>query len=187
MKNQAGSAGPTLALEWGIKQSLVRYIAGMADGSIVASKPATAVEGGFRFPSAASPGVTEPSRNDGALCFAGSVTLTGHGGMLKLVFTDPWLVPGSEPNAQWLLTIADPYEPGARIAFATIDRIDRIDPWPGGADGGDDTDEASHDVTGAPHSTAHGTRLTADGTDLFFSGPYTEGTELDDPRILGHA
>ena len=41
MKNQAGSAAPVLALEWGIKQSLVRYIAGMADGAIVASEPAT--------------------------------------------------------------------------------------------------------------------------------------------------
>lgn len=164
MKSQAGSASPTLTLEWGIKQSLVRYIAGMADGSIVVSEPATAVEGGFRFPSAALPGVTEPSRNDSTLCFAGSVTLTGHGGMLKLVFTDPRLVPGSEPNAQWLLTIADPYKPGARIAFATIDQL----------------------ILGEAWASAHGTRLTADGADLFFSGPYTEGTELDDPRILGN-
>ena len=104
----------------------MRYIAGMADGSIVASKPATAVEGGFRFPSAASPSVTEPSRNDGTLRFAGSVTLTGHGGMLKLVFTDPWLVPGSEPNAQWLLTIADPYEP---VSYTHLDVYKRQTFW----------------------------------------------------------
>ena len=53
MKNQAGSAAPVLALEWGIKQSLVRYIAGMADGAIIASETATEAEGGFRFPAAA--------------------------------------------------------------------------------------------------------------------------------------
>ena len=158
MKNQAGSAAPVLALEWGIKQSLVRYIAGMADGAIVASEPATEAEGGFRFPAAA------PPQAAGTLRFAGSVTLTGHGGMLRLVVAEPWLVPAGKPNDAWSLTIADQYEPGARIAFATIDRLD----------------------LGEAAPSAHGTRLTADGADLFFSGPYTEGTELDDPRILGN-
>ena len=141
MKNQAGSAAPVLALEWGIKQSLVRYIAGMADGAIVASEPATEAEGGFRFPAAA------PPQADGTLRVA-----------------EPWLVPAGKPNDAWSLTIADQYEPGARIAFATIDRLDLGEATP----------------------SAHGTRLTADGADLFFSGPYTEGTELDDPRILGN-
>lgn len=159
MKNQAGSAAPVLALEWGIKQSLVRYIAGMAEGMIVASEPATGGEGGFRFPTAA------PPQADGTLRFAGSVTLTGHGGMLRLVVAEPWLVPAGTPNDAWSLTIADQYEPGARIAFATIDRLD----------------------LGEAAPSAHGTRLTADGADLFFSGPYTEGTELDGPRILGNA
>lgn len=158
MKNQAGSAAPVLALEWGIKQSLVRYIAGMADGVVVAGEPATGAKGGFRFPTAA------PPQADGTLRFAGSVMLTGHGGMLRLVVAEPWLVPAGTPNDAWSLTIADQYEPGARIAFATIDRLD----------------------LGEAAPSAHGTRLTADGADLFFSGPYTEGTELDDPRILGN-
>lgn len=145
-----------LALEWGIKLSLVHYIAGMTDGAIFVSEPATAVEGGFRFPTA------EPPQADGTLRFAGSVTLTGHGGMLRLVIAEPWLIPAAKPNDAWSLTIADQYEPGARIAFATINRLD----------------------LGEAQASAHGTRLTADGADLFFSGPYTEGTELEDPRIL---
>lgn len=158
MNDQAGPTAPVLALEWGIKQSLVRYIAGMADGAIVASEPASVVEGGFRFLAAT------PPQASGTLRFAGSVTLTGHGGMLRLVVAEPWLVPAGKPNDAWSLTIADQYEPGARIAFATIDRLD----------------------LGEAAPSAHGTRLTADGADLFFSGPYTEGTELDDPRILGN-
>lgn len=158
MKNQAGSAGPVLALEWGIKQSLVRYIASMADGSIVASDPATVTECGFRFPA------TPPLQANGTLHFAGSVTLTAHGGMLRLVVAEPWLIPTGEPNDAWSLTIADQYEPGARIAFAMIDRL----------------------ILGKAWASAHGTHLTADGADLFFSGPYTEGTGLDDPRILGN-
>lgn len=147
-----------LTLEWGIKQSLVRYVAGMADGALAAGGPATAVGGGFQFPAAARP------QADGTLRFAGSVTLTAHGGMLRLVVAEPWLVPVGEPSDAWSLTIADQYEPGARIAFATIDQL----------------------ILGEAWASAHGTRLTADGADLFFSGPYTEGTELDDPRILGN-
>lgn len=160
MSHHTASAAPKLALEWGVKQSLVRYVAEMRDGSVVVTEPATAVEAGYRFP--AVPALETPQETEGTLRFAGSVTLTAHGGMLRLVFAEPWLVPGTEPNGSWALTITDPHEPGARIAFATIDSL-------------------------APGGTARGTRLTADGADLFFAGPYTEGTELDDPRILGRA
>lgn len=161
MSHRTASAAPKLALEWGVKQSLVRYVAEMRDGSIVVTEPATAVDAGYRFPVAA-PAREAQQQTEGTLRFTGSVTLTAHGGMLRLVFAEPWLVPATEPNGSWALTIADPHEPGARIAFATIDSL-------------------AHD------GTAHGTRLTAEGADLFFAGPYTEGTELDDPRILGRA
>jgi hypothetical protein len=154
------------ALEWGIKQSLVRYVLGMHDGSVAVTKPASATEAGYRFPADAA----RPTSSDGALRFSGTVTLSGHGGLLKIVVADPWLVPvtgavaGSPVSGsaedRWSLTIADPYEPGSRLVFATVDGLDL--------------------QTG----TAHGTRLTGDGADLFFSGPYSEGTELDDPRVV---
>ena len=154
------------ALEWGIKQSLVDYVLGMHDGSVTVTDPASEIGAGYRFP----PESAQQASEDGTLRFAGTVTLSGHGGLLKIVVADPWLVPVTSAVAgsagtgsaedRWSLTIVDPYEPGSRLVFASIDGL------------------------GFETGAAHGTRLTADGADLFFSGPYTEGTELDDPRVV---
>lgn len=153
-------------LEWFVKESLVRYVEGMSDGSVVIDEPATTASGGFRFAAADVATTREGRDNDGTLRFAGSVTLSGHGGLLRLTFAEPWLVPCRAPGTPYLLTIADPYEAGERINFATIEHLD-LD---------------SRDTHGP--AIAQGTYLTADGADLFFSGPYTEGNVLDDPRVL---
>lgn len=147
------------ALEWGIKDTLVSYVRGMKDGSVTVSAPAREIGGAFWFP--ATPAAS--AAGNSTLKFSGSVALSGHGGMLKLIFEDPWLVPGNLPTDPWTLTINDPYEPGARLAFATIARLTR---HPDGS------------------ATASETWLTSDGADLFFSGPYTAGTDLDDPRVV---
>jgi len=149
------------ALEWGIKHSLVQYVLGMDDGTAEVSPPAHAIDDRFRFPAAEH----DPALDSDALRFTGTVTLSGHGGMLKLVFADPWLVPGASLDDAWTLTIADAYDPGRRVAFATVSRV-ALDPA-GGA-------------------TTSGTRLTADGADLFFAGPYSAGTDLDDPVVIAH-
>lgn len=129
------------ALVWGVKASLLDYVRGRGAGTVEAADGATAEGDAFRFPGAA----------DGA--FRGSVTLTAHGGMLRVVIAEPALVQSSEG---WRLEIADPHEPGARVAFATIAAFDG--------------------------ERASGTALTQDGADLFF-GPYVAGTPVDDPRI----
>lgn len=158
------SEGP--ALEWGIKRSLVQYVIGMPDGSASVLPPARVAREGFRFPAADPARTTDPRAagvSDRTLRFAGTVTLSGHSGMLRLVFEDPWLVPGAGRGQAWELTIADPYEPGSRLTFAAIERLE-LDAAGGGA--------------------ANGTRLTAAGADLFASGPYADGTELDDPVVV---
>lgn len=86
--------------------------------------------------------------------FAGAVTLVGHHGLMRVVLADPWLRPTASGAA---LSVADPDVVGARLAFARIER------WAEGV--------------------ASGTTLTSEGADLFF-GPYAEGTELDDPRVV---
>lgn len=133
------------ALLWGIKGSLVGYVRGMADGRVEASGGAEPVDGAFRF----------PRRDGGALAFRGRVTLTGHGGMLRVVVADPALV---EHGDAWAIEIADPDGTAERLPFATV----------AGFDG----------------ERATGTSLTAEGADLFFSGPYVEGTALDDPSVV---
>lgn len=129
-------------LRWGIKASLLGYVRGMADGRVEVADGATADGDAFVFEGA-----------DASLVFRGSVALTGHGGMLRVTIADPAVV---EAAGGWVLEIADPDDPDARLRFATI---------------------AAFDGT-----TASGTALTEEGADLFF-GPYTTGTPIDDPRV----
>lgn len=128
------------ALVWGVKASLLDYVRGRGRGSVELSGGATAFEGAIRFPG-------------DARSFRGTVTLTAHGGMLRIVIADPALV---ESPSGWLLEIADPDDPTERLPFATI---------------------AAFDGT-----RASGTALTEAGADLFF-GPYSRGTPLDDPVV----
>lgn len=129
------------ALLWGIKASLLGYVRGMPDGAVTLAGGAEEAEGGFRFPG-------------GAGAFRGSVTLTGHGGMMRVVVADPAIV---ETDDGWALEIADPDDATARLRFATIAAFDG--------------------------ERATGAALTEDGADLFF-GPYERGTPLDDAAVV---
>ena len=131
------------ALAWAVKASLLGYVRGMPDGRIELDGVTEQGEG-FVFPAA--------DADSGR--FTGTVTLLGHGGMMRVVLADPWLTPQGDGA---VLSIADPDDPTVRLDFARIARFDG--------------------------AAATGTTLTIDGADLFF-GPYTEGTELDDPRII---
>lgn len=134
-------------LRWGIKASLLAYVRRMLDGAVAFAGGAEADggddgEGGIRW----APG-------DAPLAFRGSVTLTGHGGLLRLTIADPSLV---EADGGWALEVADPDDPALRLRFATIAAFDG--------------------------ERASGTALTEDGADLFF-GPYERGTPIDDPVV----
>ncbi|WP_072314107.1 HtaA domain-containing protein [Agrococcus sp. Marseille-P2731] len=130
------------ALVWRIKGSLLGYVRGMPDGAVTIAGGAQETAEGFRFPAT------------GQLSFGGSVTLTGHSGMMRVVIAEPSIV---RTGDGWSLEIADTEAATGRLRFAIL----------AGFDG----------------SRATGTALTEEGADLFF-GPYTAGTPLDDPRIL---
>jgi hypothetical protein len=130
------------ALDWGIKASLLGYVRRMDDGSVEAREGAATTSTGIRFDGA------------GGLAFRGAVTLTGHGGMLRVTIADPAIV---QADGGWVLEIADPDDASSRLAFATIAAFDG--------------------------RRASGTALTEDGADLFF-GPYERGTPIDDPVVV---
>ena len=130
------------ALLWGVKASLLGYVRGMPDGAVTLAGGAEQTEGGFRFP------------GEGGGAFRGSVTLAGHGGMMRVVIAQPAIV---EAEGGWALEIADPDDPTARLRFATIAAFDG--------------------------ERATGAALTEDGADLFF-GPYERGTPLDDAVVV---
>lgn len=149
-------------LIWGVKASLLQYIQRMPDGAVDVDPPAVAMGNthDFSFP------LAEQSAQD-RLRFSGGLRCSGHGGLLRIDIVDPELAAedSADPLAgSWLLTIADPYAPGSRLPFATIGRMRA---------------SALHTLT------ASDTRLTEDGADLFYAGPYTAGTLLDDPVVQG--
>lgn len=164
-------------LEWAIKESLIRYVREMSDGSVRVAGSATETPAGFVFapdPDSGAESAPDPAQQSGGPLapapqpaptprrFAGTVTLTGHGGLLRIEISDPWLEPVAAADGPWRLTIRDPFEPGARLEFASIGRVEF---GPGGS------------------LACVDTRLTSDGSDLFFAGPYTPGTELDNPTV----
>jgi hypothetical protein len=97
------------ALLWGIKASLLGYVRGMADATVVASGGASVEGAGFRFPA------------DSGLAFRGAVELTAHSGMMRVVIADPAIV---ETQSGWVLAIADPDDPAKRLTFATLGAFD---------------------------------------------------------------
>lgn len=148
----ADATGMSGELTWSVKASLLEYVRGMADGEIhlhgVRWTPA-----GFAFP--ALDEATDPDEQR----FSGTVALTGHGGMMRIVIRDPSLV---RRGTWWVLTIADVDEPSGRLDFARMPEMV---------------------ASGPGVLRARGTVLTASGADLFF-GPYRDGTQLDDPVVV---
>ena len=68
------------AMLWGIKASLIGYVAALDDGSVEAEAPAERRGDAFWFPAAAAGGELE---------FAGAIRLRGHWGMLDLEVREP--------------------------------------------------------------------------------------------------
>ncbi|UOQ56029.1 HtaA domain-containing protein [Leucobacter allii] len=145
------------SLHWGVKASFLGYLGAMPDGEVTPLAPAELLDGRtLRFPEIGTGGAA----GAGSRRFAGGVRFTGHGGVLDLVIAEPALESGDGPDG-WIVTIADPYAPGARLALATVGPID---------------ERAGRTVGG-------GVALTEAGADLFF-GPYVAGTPLDDIAVV---
>ena len=101
--------GRVSALVWGVKASLLDYVRGMPDGAVAVDGAIESADG-FTFPSAAGP-------DDGILRFGGSVTLTGHSGMMRVVIADPWVAVDARE-----LSIADPDDPTGRLHVRPLRR-----------------------------------------------------------------
>ncbi|OMH31251.1 hypothetical protein BGP79_09420 [Tersicoccus sp. Bi-70] len=82
-------------MTWGIKDSLIAYIEGPAEGEVEVTTPAVRTDAGFFFPRADQPGETADAAGTphtagaAAFAFAGSVRLTGHWGALDVLLADP--------------------------------------------------------------------------------------------------
>lgn len=76
-------------LVWAIKASLVEYISALEDGAITLSEAVTQDASGFIFPLDAQRSDFNSETLEGKLQFLGSVTFSGHWGMLNIEIRDP--------------------------------------------------------------------------------------------------
>lgn len=77
-------------LSWGIKRSFLRYLESLPDCAIATNDGATrdGESGEFCFPFMAK---TELDENSYRLEFSGDARIKAHGGMLLVIFMNPWL------------------------------------------------------------------------------------------------
>lgn len=170
----AGAGGPghpPAGLTWGVKRSLLQYIAGLPDGGHTTSGGAYVCETSFfTFPPERGADNTQECAE---LRFRGSLQLGGHAGMLQIIITDPRVV---RSESGMVLTIADrtggPGE-SERLAIADLEINDAY--------------RTRHGLV-LPLMTA---TLTSAGCEIF-GGHYPPGEQLDPlfafaPRVGGAA
>lgn len=78
-------------LVWGIKSSLLGYIATLEDGQVEVSLPATRVENDFNFQLDSNASDYDAAAAQGSLQFRGQVLITGYWGTMRIQIADPKL------------------------------------------------------------------------------------------------
>ena len=151
-------------LTWGFKEAFRSYISStIANGEWTTADGATYSTPAFSWSGAGS---YDGARGQGLLAFPGSVTFTGHGGILNTTIANPQLRFDDAGSATLLLDVTGTTQEGDEVAeqgveFASIDL---------GA-GGRTLDGPRISFTGAPAA------LLAPGAKAF--GTYEPGEELD--------
>ncbi len=155
-------------LTWGFKESFRSYISGsIANGEWTVADGATYETPSFGWIDGV--GTFDGETGEGSLAFAGSVTFTGHGGILNTTISNPTVQFIDSDSAVILVDVSGTTQEGAAIdaksvEFVTLDLSDTI-----AATGGVLT------VTDAPAT------LTADGSEAF--GTYEAGEAFDPVTI----
>jgi hypothetical protein len=151
-------------LTWGFKESFRSYISGsIANGEWTVADGATYTVPDFGF--SGGTGGYDPETAEGLLAFAGSITFTGHGGLLNTTVSNPQLQLIDETSATLLLDISGTTQDGAAIERTAVEF------------GAIDLTGAVTSADGVVTVTAAPATLTAAGADAF--GTYPEGEELD--------
>jgi hypothetical protein len=140
-------------LEWGVLARFATYVRAMADGKVLTERGALeARDSNFVFPLH----TVRTSSEGTSYLFSGTVRFRGHSGMLDLSIGD---IEIRIRDGVGRVEIADPYEPEARLLFAS---------------GPAESDGASTIVAAA---------LEEEGSELFFYR-YRKGHELDTLRVI---
>ncbi|GAA1996933.1 HtaA domain-containing protein [Microbacterium pumilum] len=114
-------------MAWAVKDSFLRYVQG-SGGSITVLEPAGVTAAPeFHFPIADQSNF-DPAAGEGHIRFAGGVTFTAHGGMLRIAFCDPVIRFGD--GVQLLADVEHTTElPIAELRLPEPSSIDGVRMW----------------------------------------------------------
>ncbi|RYD32269.1 MAG: hypothetical protein EOP85_21900 [Verrucomicrobiaceae bacterium] len=145
---------PRVGFTWGLKRSFIRYIAYLPDGNHVAEDGAYLNEATlFTYP------YSSTSVSDaGELRFRGTVRIGGHGGLLGVLLSDPWV---HLSGNQGVLSVIDPGKWPSRSHRVVLA----------------DLEVELQDV--GEGSRLHGLATLAESGVALFDGHYPRGTALD--------
>ena len=152
-------------LTWGFKESFRSYISGsIANGEWTVADGATYETPSFGWSGAT--GAYDPASASGLVSFVGSITFTGHGGILNTTVANPQIRFDDEGTATVLLDVSGTTQEGEaieqqQVEFATVDL----------AAATVTTTDGTTTIADAPAV------LTADGSAAF--GTYEPGEALD--------
>jgi hypothetical protein len=79
------------SLIWGVKSSLLNYVASLDDGKVEVVAPAQANGKAFSFPIQDSQTEFDPASGNGILQFQGGLNITGYFGALRIAINEPQL------------------------------------------------------------------------------------------------
>jgi len=152
-------------LTWGFKESFRSYISGaIANGEWTVADGATYETPSFGW--TAATGSYDPASASGLIGFVGSITFTGHGGILNTTVANPQVRFDDESTAHLLVDVTGTTQGGETVAQQGVEFV-------------------SVDLSAATVTTADSivtftdapTELTADGSAAF--GTYEEGEAFD--------
>ena len=153
-------------ITWGFKESFRSYISGsIANGEWTVADGATYETPNFGFTGAT--GAYDPEAASGQIDFAGSITFTGHGGVLNTTVANPSVRFDDADTAYLLLDVSGTTQEGQPVSSEAVEfvRLDLSAATVATADDGTVT------ITGAP------AELTANGAASF--GTYETGEAFD--------
>ena len=110
----------TSGLSWGIKRSFVNYVSGLDDGEFVGTSGATIDDEHVAYFPQVATSDFDARTVTGSIAFEGSVSISGHFGMMSLMLVAPRIELNGDVAE---LTIADPDRnpsSGARVALVTL-------------------------------------------------------------------
>lgn len=107
------------SFSWGIKSSFISYLQGnIAKGSISASGGASFSGGSFSFTAAS--GTADPAAGTATVLYSGTAHMTGHGGKLDLMITNPSVVMTSPSAGYITATVSSTDTSGAARNLGTV-------------------------------------------------------------------